>query len=36
MAALYPHLRKYLSSPGLLKTIRQSFDAIVDHRTERS
>ena len=36
MAAPYPRLRKYLSAPGLLKTIRQSFEAIVDHRTERS
>lgn len=36
MAAPYPRLRKYLSASGLLKTIRQSFEAIVDHRTERS
>jgi hypothetical protein len=36
MAAPYPRLRKYLSAPGLLKRIRQSFEAILDHRAERS
>jgi hypothetical protein len=36
MAAPPPRLRKYLSAPGLLKTIRRSFEAIADHRTERS
>jgi hypothetical protein len=36
MAAHAPRSHKYLSAPGLLKTIRQSFEAILDHRTERS
>ncbi|MGF1615317.1 MAG: hypothetical protein ACFCVA_15800 [Gammaproteobacteria bacterium] len=31
-----PRLRQQLSAPGLLKTIRQSFAAIPDHRHERS
>lgn len=36
MAAPHPRLRKHLSAPGLLKTIRQSFEAIPDHRSPRS
>lgn len=32
MAAPYPKLRKDLSAPGLLQTIRESFTAISDHR----
>ena len=36
MAAHAPYSHKYLSAPGLLKTIRQSFEAILDHRTEHS
>lgn len=36
MAAPHPRLRKALSAPGLLQTIRQSFAAVPDPRTERS
>jgi hypothetical protein len=36
MAAPHPRLRKHLSAPGLLKTIRQSFEAMSDHRHQRS
>jgi hypothetical protein len=36
MAAPHPRLRKHLSAPGLLKMIRQSFEAIPDHRSPRS
>ncbi len=36
MAAPHPRLRKPLSAAGLLKTIRQSFEAIPDHRSPRS
>jgi hypothetical protein len=34
MAAPQPRLRKQLSTPGLLKTIRTCFDGIADHRTQ--
>ena len=36
MAAPYPRLRKALSAPGLLKTIRQSFASVPDPRSSRS
>jgi hypothetical protein len=36
MVAPHPRLRKHLSAPGLLKTIRQSFEAMVDHRHQCS
>ena len=36
MAAPNPRLRKHLSAPGLLKTVRQSFEALPDHRSPRS
>lgn len=36
MAAPHPRLRKQLSAPGLLQTIRASFAAIPDHRRVRS
>lgn len=35
MPAPRPRIRKHLSAPGLLRTIRQSFEAITDHRSER-
>jgi hypothetical protein len=35
MAAPHPRLRKALSAPGLLKTIRQSFASIPDPRSPR-
>lgn len=35
MAAPHPRLRKQLSAPGLLKTIRGEFDRIGDHRSSR-
>jgi hypothetical protein len=36
MAAPHPRLRKQLSAPGLLQTIRQSFEKVPEHRNERS
>jgi hypothetical protein len=36
MAAPHPRLRKHLSAPGLQKPIRRSFEAIADHRHQRS
>ena len=36
MPAPHPHLRQHLSAPGLLKTIRQGFAKIGDHRREAS
>lgn len=36
MPAPRPRLRRHLSAPGLLKTIRQSFSTIPDHRREGS
>lgn len=36
MAAPHPRLRKHLSAPGLLNTIREHFNQIIDHRSERS
>lgn len=36
MAAPHPRLRKQLSAPGLLKTIRQRFEKVPEHRHERS
>lgn len=36
MAAPHPRLRKQLSAPGLLNTIREQFSQIADHRRERS
>ena len=36
MAAPHPRLRKQLSAPGLLETIRKQFDAIADHRSARA
>ena len=35
MAAPHPRLRKALSAPGLLKTIRQSFASVPDPRGSR-
>jgi len=36
MAAPHPRLRKALSAPGLLKTIRQSFASVPDPRGSRA
>jgi hypothetical protein len=36
MAAPQTHLRKQLSAPGLLKSIRQCFDQVPGHRNERT
>jgi len=36
MAAPHPRLRKQLSAPGLLKTIREDFNQIADHRSADS
>jgi hypothetical protein len=36
MAAPHPRLRKALSAPGLLKTIRESFASVPDPRSERA
>jgi hypothetical protein len=36
MAAPRPRLRKQLSAAGLLQTIRQAFEAVLEHRHERS
>jgi hypothetical protein len=36
MAAPRPRLRKQLSAPGLLQTIRQTFEAVPEHRHDRS
>lgn len=36
MAAPHPRLRKQLSAPGLLQTIRQCFEKVPEHRNERS
>jgi hypothetical protein len=35
MAAPFARLRAELSAPGLLTTLRQCFDAIADHRTQK-
>jgi hypothetical protein len=36
MAAPRPRLRKQLSAPGLLQTIRQTFEAVPEHRHARN
>jgi len=36
MAAPHPRLRKQLSAPGLLQTIRQQFNSVADHRSQRA
>ena len=36
MAAPHPRLRKQLSAPGLLQSIRQHFEAVPEHRNERN
>lgn len=36
MAAPQARLRKQLSAPGLLKTLRQVFEAVPEHRNERN
>ena len=36
MAAPHPRLRKQLSAPGLLKTLRQRFEKVPEHRHARS
>jgi hypothetical protein len=36
MAAPRPRLRKQLSAPGLLQTIRQAFEAVPEHRHARN
>jgi hypothetical protein len=36
MAAPHPRLRNQLSAPGLLKTLRQRFEKVPEHRHARS
>ena len=36
MAAPRPRLRKPLSAPGLLQTIRQALEAVPEHRHDRN